>query len=403
MHSIPSLETLWLKFFNFQTGFWENIRVRRVRPKHVDELQNILSTAFLSDIPIRISGAGHSQNTSGIPKSGEIWVDLSSFNTIRFTKSDTVSVGCGQNLWALEMALNSRGFSLPVINDGWPGPSVGGFVSAGGFGARSNHFGGFWENVISLTVLTGDGNLLNISRSDNVFQWLFGSMGQLCVIVEVVLKIIHNLKPPATYPIGLVVGELELLELKKAIAQIPDLTVSHSPQFGRQRKAMRYFEQHLSAFPSTDNPGTIEPPRYWYTLFVKEDSLRQANEQLKRIQRQHAPVFIFDQRFEYVIAFKEFMPPLLFLEDCSIYATGCWGSVIRTVDAQSAVASIEKDFSMLVEKNHYRRYVQVEAFSGTENFRVYFGTELYRKFRDMKASLDPAGILNRGSVFEAYK
>ena len=116
----------------------------QVAPRSVDEVCQILSRATERGVPIRTRAQGHSLNGSSLPRPGELSLSAENFRVIRFDAPGTVTVGAGVVLWILQHFLRRHGYDLPVLNDGYPGPSVGGFMASGGFGPRSAQFGGFW-------------------------------------------------------------------------------------------------------------------------------------------------------------------------------------------------------------------------------------------------------------------
>src|SRR3546814_14173787 len=50
--------------------------------------------------------------------------------------------------------------------------------------------GGFWEHVLSVTLIDGNGRIREIVETDENFPWLFGSFGQLGVLFEAKLRLL---------------------------------------------------------------------------------------------------------------------------------------------------------------------------------------------------------------------
>src|SRR5207247_426446 len=118
-----------------------------VSPTSIDEVCEIVRLAYRYNIPLRIRGRGHTLNGSSLPCENELTIQTSNLCEIQFTEGGTVTIGAGLVLWTLRSYLNTYKYTLPVVNDGYPGPSVGGYISAGGFGIGSMFYGCFCGNV----------------------------------------------------------------------------------------------------------------------------------------------------------------------------------------------------------------------------------------------------------------
>jgi len=161
-----------------------------VAPRTAEAVADIVRAAHERGAPLRIRAQGHSLNGATLPAASELVLATRNLRQVRFEAPGTVTAGGGVVLWVLQRFLRRRGFDLPVVNDGYPGPSVGGYVAAGGFGPRSAEHGGFWDNVLGIRLVDGRGELLAVPASDERFPWLFGAMGQLGVVVEAQLAIV---------------------------------------------------------------------------------------------------------------------------------------------------------------------------------------------------------------------
>ena len=88
----------------------------------------------------------------------------------------------------LRIFLDTQGFKLPIYPGGCQGntsPTVGGFISGGGISFNNSYkYGGFWENVLEITIINGYGEKKIYNHNDEIFPWLFANYGQLGVIVS---------------------------------------------------------------------------------------------------------------------------------------------------------------------------------------------------------------------------
>jgi FAD/FMN-containing dehydrogenase len=125
-----------------------------------------------------------------LPKENEFLIKTQNMVKLEFLDKNKIRVGAGPNIKHVNGVLKLFNLELPLIHGGPPGPTVGGFISAGGFGLNSNVEGGFWENVLEITLVVNNGQVLRLKQGDKMFPWVFGSMGQLGLIADAVLKVI---------------------------------------------------------------------------------------------------------------------------------------------------------------------------------------------------------------------
>jgi len=295
-------------------------------------------------------------NGSSVPRQGEVLITTARCNHFRFEEPLTVTVGAGACVWDVNETLRTFGYELPLLNDGGAsGPSLGGYVSAGGIGAGAWLEGGFWETVAELVLLTGSGEVLRCTPDHPVFRWVFGSMGQLGLITELKLRIQPSKEAPvAVYPLG-VAGEV----------------VATSAEW---------------------------PDDVWLTLFVPEDALEPARDQLRELQREHSDAWVPREDYAYFMRSVTFNPPLVYPHQGSFFALGIWGTVSDLNDVAIArLRHLERDFAALVKSEPtYRRYIQAELAFDDAELATYFGEDILREFRNVKRDCDPNMLLGRG-------
>ncbi len=344
---------------------WSAEGYSEAAPRTPDELCRIVEAAYREDRPIRTRGQGHSLNGSTLPLGNELLVRTSELREVHFAARGTVTVGCGTVLWLLQSALRAHGFDLPVLNDGYPGPTVGGYIAAGGFGPNSGIHGGFWNNVVALKFVDGTGRLREVGASETLFPWLFGSMGQLGIFVEATLAIIP-LEGPAAYPAG-----------KRLVA--PQLAELHIPLQFAPRGDERLF---------------------WFTLFVADEELADAQRDLRALEARHGGALRFAERYCYPIRHRGLVAPLVYPYLRPFTATGAWGWLSDASPAAVArLLEFDRGFDALAAKPGYRRYIQSELPSSPQIYAQCFGPSVYGDFQKLKSELDPKSLLNRGSVF----
>jgi FAD/FMN-containing dehydrogenase len=341
-----------------------------VAPSSAEELCALLDFAYQLNVPIRVQGQRHTLNGSSLPGPGELSVQTSELTTVRFSQEGTVTAGAGIVLWTLRTLLNALKYTLPILNDGYAGPTVGGFLAAGGFGPGSARYGGFWENVASVTLVTGRGNIEHIRRHDPVFPWLFGAMGQLGIVADVTLDIIP-------------------------------LTVDASPPYPHDLTIPLHLIRKAQALQQPGTTPTNQRDRlYWWTLFLTEDQLPDARAELAAVEARYADCLTYRERYQYLIRHLEIPAPLIFPHTSSFFAAGSWNSFPTVLPEHIArINSFEVDFMNLVLNRGYHRYIQTEIPLGPEVYTQYFAPDVLQAFQELKRHYDPGSILNRGSVF----
>jgi hypothetical protein len=84
-----------------------------------------------------------------------------------------------------------QGRTPPVLND-YMHLSVGGTLSVGGIGGTSLHFGTQIDNVLAVEVVTGRGDRVRCSRTENreLFEAVLGGAGQCAIIVRAKMRLV---------------------------------------------------------------------------------------------------------------------------------------------------------------------------------------------------------------------
>lgn len=339
----------------------------QLQPRSAAEACAIIEEAHEKTIALRTRAQGHSLNGATLPAKEEVVLSTRELRDVRFAARGTVTAGAGTVLWVLQAELRRRGFDLPVLNDGYAGPTLGGYLAAGGFGPQSWLHGGFWDNVLSVRFVDGRGRLREAGSGDALFPWLFGSMGQLGVIVEATLAIVPAARA-AAYPLG-------------GAFQAPRLAEQHVPLEFAPPEAQRLF---------------------WFTLFVPDQALAEAQQSLRALEKTHAAALRFAERYTYPIRYRGRTAPLVYPFARAFTATGAWGWLAaRAAAGVQRLLDFERDFMALARSRaDYRRYIQSELAAGPATYEQCFGAQVYAELRALKDELDPRRILNRGSVFE---
>jgi cytokinin dehydrogenase len=167
-------------------------------PGSVNDIVKIIRFAREHDLKVAANGqAGtddmresHSNFGQSQVQAGVV-IDMKPLNSIFEVTSEHVEVAAGAHWAAVLDAALLQGRTPPVLND-YMHLSVGGTLSVGGIGGTSLHFGTQIDNVLAVEVVTGRGDRVRCSRTENrdLFEAVLGGAGQCGIIVRAKLRLV---------------------------------------------------------------------------------------------------------------------------------------------------------------------------------------------------------------------
>lgn len=346
---VSATTTAWCDF----GGHRRRVRARVFEIDSLQTLADVLGDAASQGRAVRLRGNAHSMHGLANPRRGEWLLRMGGCNQVRFEAPGTVTAGAGIAVWDLHRFLLRHGLGLRVFNDGGSAAStLGGFLSAGGFGAPSARHGGFWETVESVTLVDASGTIHTLTREHPDFRWLFGSMGQLGVACELRLRLCDERR--GAYPEGL------------------RTQVAPGPQ--------------------------AWPPMRWFTLFVPQADGQTAYRALREIGARHRDAWRGRWPYAYAVRFHTFNPPLITPHAGDLAAVGIWGDPPDGGAFEpSRLAAIARDIDALIARQPlWRRYLQSEYVPADRDIAAYFDAGTAAAWREVKRRYDPDGRLVRG-------
>ena len=202
-------------------------------PRECDEVAKILAICHRFDQPIAIQGGLTGLAGGANPQPGEIALSLQRLNRVEdFDEmGGTVLVQAGVTLEQLQTVAAERGWFFPLDLGARGSCQVGGNVATNAGGNRVLRFGMMRQAVLGLEVALADGTV--ISRLDRVIknnagfdlkQLFIGSEGSLGVITRLSLKLEPARAASCTVLCGLQDFPRSAALLRQAKAQLPDLT-----------------------------------------------------------------------------------------------------------------------------------------------------------------------------------
>jgi alkyldihydroxyacetonephosphate synthase len=169
-----------------------------VRPRTEEDVATVLAIAHEQRVPIVPWGGGSGTQGGALPINGGIVIDLRSLDAVIEIDetSMTVTVQAGKNGRELEAELNARGLMLPHYPASVEWATVGGYIAARGSGVLSTRYGKIEDLVLSLSVATPAGGLMQTigvprhAMGPELTQLFVGSEGTLGVITRATLQIV---------------------------------------------------------------------------------------------------------------------------------------------------------------------------------------------------------------------
>jgi cytokinin dehydrogenase len=167
-----------------------------LQPRDPQELAAILKSANQTGLPVTPRGRGRSQSGQAVSLTG-VTLDTSCLDSILYSERQSDETACNEitcgsgATWRQIMASCQTQGRLPFVMPLNLDLSLGGTLSAGGFGANSHRYGPAFAHVKSLEVVTGAGDLVTCSSQlrPEVFHAALGGLGRCGVIGSATLAL----------------------------------------------------------------------------------------------------------------------------------------------------------------------------------------------------------------------
>ena len=169
-----------------------------VRPRSTEEVSAVLAACAELGVPLVPQGGNTGMVGGGVPRAGEVVVSTERLATIEdFDESAaTVRVQAGVVLEALQGFLAERGHTMPVDLGARGSCQIGGMIATNAGGLKVLRYGHMREQVRGLEVVLANGTVLrglNTLKKNNtgldLKQLFIGSEGTLGIVTRAVLQV----------------------------------------------------------------------------------------------------------------------------------------------------------------------------------------------------------------------
>lgn len=155
-------------------------------PESPDDVQSLVRTARDRGLTVKPVGAGHS--FTAIAETTGVRLDLSRLGGVFAVSGNDVTLGAGTHLHELASLLEPHGLALPNMGD-IDKQTISGAISTGTHGT-GGAFTGIAAQVVGATLVTGTGELLVVSETENaeMLPAVALGLGALGVLIDVTLR-----------------------------------------------------------------------------------------------------------------------------------------------------------------------------------------------------------------------
>ncbi|MFE2754516.1 FAD-binding oxidoreductase [Actinosynnema sp. NPDC059335] len=167
---------------------WNAVADRRpaviARCRGVADVRHALAVAREFDVEVAVRGGGHDVAGNGVCEGGVV-LDLSPMKGVRVDPVRRVARAQAGLTWA-EFDRETQAFGLATTGGQCSGTGVAGVTLGGGMGWLMRKHGLTVDNLLSVDVVTPDGQLLTASEHDNseLFWGLRGGGGNFGIVTE---------------------------------------------------------------------------------------------------------------------------------------------------------------------------------------------------------------------------
>lgn len=175
-------------------GRMQNVKIRQVaRPRTEDELREAVAHASTENLKISLRGSGHSAGGQSICPGG-MMIDLRGLNSVLALDENRrkVTIQAGADWAVLTAVLEPLRLAIATKQE-FDTFTVGGSIACNVHGKTIAH-GPLIETTESFRLLTADGEIINVSRTENaeLFPAVIGGYGLFGIVVDATFNLVRD-------------------------------------------------------------------------------------------------------------------------------------------------------------------------------------------------------------------
>ncbi len=266
-----------------------------VRPSSTTEISEIMKICHEHNIPVTVRGGGTGLSGGALPVYGGVILSTERMNEIIEIDKENlmVTVQPGVITDNLHKAVEAEGLFYPVDPASKESCTIGGNIAECAGGPRALKYGVTKDYVYGLTCVLPDGRmfktggkLLKNVSGYNLAQLIVGSEGTLCVVTEIILKLL----PLPRYKRTLLAPFGSLANAATALTQIfMNKIIPSAAEFIEKAAIKAAEEKSQKKFPHSDSEALL--------LFEidgdREDVLDEQAERIGEICLEHDAIDVF--------------------------------------------------------------------------------------------------------------
>jgi glutamate synthase domain-containing protein 2/FAD/FMN-containing dehydrogenase/glutamate synthase domain-containing protein 3/ferredoxin/glutamate synthase domain-containing protein 1 len=160
-----------------------------LQPTTEEHLLEIFAFAREHKVPLTVRGAGTWGYGGAVPTRGGILFDLGLMDTIEVNpETFQLTVGPGARFLDIHRELERHDLTLLSMTSGKGGTLIG-WMATGGMGFGTFHHGPVQKQLISIRVITPEGNVKDLKAEDPEISHFLSTEGQMGIIVKATLKV----------------------------------------------------------------------------------------------------------------------------------------------------------------------------------------------------------------------
>lgn len=195
-----------------------------VRPANVEEVAEILRTAWAGNIPVTPRAGASTVYFDSVPVKGGVVMDLNLLRGVVGLDEErmTVTVQAGTTWSELDDYLNRRGLTVKSYPSSAPVASIGGWFCMMGYGIGSLKYGSLLSQVRAAEVVLATGEVRVVTRdTDPPLSWFAASEGTLGIVTWLELEV-RRLSPMKHFLIQFT----NVPEMTRVLTELKDASVT---------------------------------------------------------------------------------------------------------------------------------------------------------------------------------